>query len=176
MPATNPPKQVSISSSSICLTMRSFPGVAVVTTQLGSPILVPPTLRNAAASSRHLRAVANPLSSRGVERRTGWLGIQDSNRRIRRRATELRLRDNLACGRRKPGGEDPSRSSCNERDLQVGPRSRGCGLPGCAVPAAWKKSGKPRGRCEPGSNGKVRHINCVEDATLGGNSRLAILR
>ena len=38
--------------------------------------------------------------------RTGWLGISDSNYRIRPRATQLDLRDNFAGGRRKSGGGD----------------------------------------------------------------------
>jgi hypothetical protein len=45
-------------------------------------------------------------------RRTAWLGISDSNCRIRPRATQLVLRDNFAGGRRKSGGGDRSRTSC----------------------------------------------------------------
>jgi hypothetical protein len=41
---------------------------------------------------------------------TAWLGISDSNCRIRPRATQLDLRDNFAGGRRKFGGGDSSRT------------------------------------------------------------------
>ena len=45
-------------------------------------------------------------------RQSAWLGISDSNCRIRPRATQLDLHDNFAGGRRKSGGGDPSRTSC----------------------------------------------------------------
>jgi hypothetical protein len=45
-------------------------------------------------------------------RPTAWLGMSDSNCRIRPRATQLDLRDNFARGRRKSGGGDPSCASC----------------------------------------------------------------
>ena len=52
------------------------------------------------------RAVFERSSYVSRWRRTGWLGISDSNCQIRPRATQLDLRDNFAGGRRKSGGGD----------------------------------------------------------------------
>jgi hypothetical protein len=75
------------------------------------------SLCGAAASSQliQITTVTGPtllLARRTRWRRTAWLGISDSNCRIRPRATQLDLRDNFAGGRRKSGGGDPSRTSC----------------------------------------------------------------
>ena len=60
------------------------------------------TRRRRAADSRQLHRAAREQKLR--EDPTGWLGISDSNCRIRPRATQLVLRDNFAGGRRKSGG------------------------------------------------------------------------
>jgi hypothetical protein len=72
---------------------------------------VPPQAANLFKSRRSPVRPSCWLGGR-VGRRTAWLGISDSNCRIRPRATQLDLRDNFAGGRRKSGGGDPSRTSC----------------------------------------------------------------